>query len=70
MQVTTKANANIVQIGYPDWSPDGSSVAFSGYAASISAPADIFRIRVDGSQKAVNLTGASSDSFLVPLWRS
>lgn len=68
--MTTKANANIVQIGYPDWSPDGSSVAFSGYAASISAPADIYRIPADGLQKAVDLTTASNHSFLVPLWRS
>jgi TolB protein len=68
-QVTSKANANVLHIGSPDWSPDGSAIAFYGYLASITATGDIFRIPTDGSQKATLLTGGSDDSFLAPLWR-
>lgn len=67
-QVTTKSNANALQIGHPSWSPDGTSIAFSGWLTSL-AESDIYRIRADGRQKAANLTADSSNNYSVPLWR-
>jgi Tol biopolymer transport system component len=68
-QVTSKSNANVLQIGHPDWSPGGSGIAFSGLEASLTATPDIYRIPSDGSAKATLLTGASSDIYYAPLWR-
>jgi len=69
-QLTSKSNANFVQIGYPAWSPDGTTIAFHGYPSSGFAPAELYRVRADGKEKAVNITAASSVNFGPPAWRA
>ncbi len=69
-QVTNKTNANLAQIGQPFWSPDGRSVAFQGVTNSANGKYDVYRMPSDGSQKAVNLTAASPNSYLAPIWRA
>lgn len=70
-QVTTKATTGEPQNKFPTYSPDGLNIAFSAGSAT-TAPLhdfDIYRIKADGSGKAVNLTSRQSGSYRVATWR-
>lgn len=54
-QVMSKKNANLESINNPTWSPDGAYLAFHSSGLSIDGRMDIYKIRSDGSGKAVNL---------------
>jgi Tol biopolymer transport system component len=69
-QVTNKTNANLAQIGQPFWSPDGRNIAFHAVTNSATGKYDVYRIPSDGSQKALNLTASSPNSYLAPIWRA
>ena len=52
------------------FSPDGQYLSFS--SGSLMAPIkdfDIYRIKADGSGKAINLTGKRTGSFRYHVWR-
>ncbi len=51
----------------PSWSPDGLQIAFS-YQTYFSAPDDIYRIDIDGSN-LVNLTNTPSIGESCPTWQ-
>jgi len=66
-QVTRNKTTGRPQNRDPCFSPDGQSLAFSSGDAWLSN--DIFRIRSDGSGKAVNLTSKREGHFRMPSWR-
>lgn len=66
-QVTTKGTTGAAQNLFPCFSPDGQYLSFSSGSSLFAF--DIFRIRSDGSGKAVNLTGKRTGSFRYNLWR-
>lgn len=67
-QVTSKSTASSPQILHPSWSPDGRWIAFAGVQQGTSMAA-IFRIRADGSSKAVLVASIARSSCYVPSWR-
>lgn len=67
-QVTAKSNTSSVQNIHPSFSPDGKSIAFSGYFYG-SSTRNILRIATDGSGKAVNLTKDFDHYLAAPQWR-
>lgn len=69
-KVTTKKSTKATQIIQLTWSPDGEHLAFAGESSSGAAQRSIYRIKADGSGKAVDLTGSSSLSYSGPLWRT
>jgi|PlaIllAssembly_1097288.scaffolds.fasta_scaffold05286_2 Tol biopolymer transport system component len=69
-QVTTKGTTGASQNLAPCFSPDGQYLAFSSGSSMMPlAEIDIYRIKADGSNKAVNLTGKRTGSFRNPTWR-
>jgi Tol biopolymer transport system component len=66
-QVTTKGTTGATQNLFPCFSPDGQYLSFSSGSSLFAF--DIYRIRSDGSGKAVNLTGRLTGSFRYNLWR-
>jgi len=70
VQVTGKKTTGSPTNRNPEFSPDGQYLAFaSGSIVGPIMPYDIFRIRSDGSGKAVNLTGKRDGDFRRPVWR-
>jgi hypothetical protein len=67
LQVTSKATTGAAQNLFPCFSPDGQYLSFSSGASLFAF--DIFRIKADGSGKAVNLTGKRTGSFRYNGWR-
>lgn len=69
-QVTSKKTTGSPANRSPSFSPDGQYLAFSsGSIAGPIMPFDIYKIRSDGSGKAVNLTGKREGDFRRPIWR-
>ena len=67
LQVTTKGTTGAAQNLFPSYSPDGQYLAFASGASLFAF--DIYRIKADGSGKAVNLTGKRTGSFRYNRWR-
>jgi len=68
-QVTSKRNSSAAN-RFPSFSPDGQYLSFSGASgAGQFWPYDIYKIRSDGSGKAVNLTGKRDGDFRYHVWR-
>jgi len=68
VRVTTKKNSGTAN-RHPYFSPDGRYVAFESGNLTPFTSYDIYRIRSDGSGKAVNLTGKRDGDFRAPVWR-
>jgi len=70
VQVTSKKTTGSPVNRDPHFSPDGQYLAFaSGSITAPIMPYDIYKIRSDGSGKAVNLTGKRDGDFRRPVWR-
>jgi hypothetical protein len=67
LQVTTKGTTGASQNLFPCFSPDGQYLSFSSGSSLYAF--DIFRLKADGSGKAVNLTGKRTGSFRYNMWR-
>ena len=67
LQITTKGTTGAAQNLFPSYSPDGQYLAFASGASLFAF--DIYRIKADGSGKAVNLTGKRTGSFRYNRWR-
>lgn len=70
VQVTSKKTTGSPANRRANFSPDGRYLSFS--SGSISGPImsfDIYKIRSDGSGKAVNLTGKRDGDFRFHVWR-
>lgn len=67
-QVTNKSNTNAAQILHPSYAPSGTSIAFSGWPSS--GGANIYRLPLTVSGRAIDLTSSSSDIHYAPQWRS
>jgi hypothetical protein len=67
LQVTTKGTTGAAQNLFPCFSPDGQYLSFSSGSALNAF--DIYRLKADGSGKAVNLTGKRNGSFRYNMWR-
>jgi hypothetical protein len=65
-QVTRKSNANLAQIGYPSWSPDGRSIAFSAYALAVGSRSRVPHRGGRHAEGGGTLTGAYAGSFQAP----
>jgi hypothetical protein len=70
-RITNSTNAkNFYGGSFFDWSPDGQWLAYNASNGNISAPYDIFKIKADGSAKAVNLTNLKTNTaYVVSGWR-
>lgn len=71
VQVTSKGTTGSSQNKSPCFSPDGQYLSFVS-GSGTTAPFqdfDVFRIRLDGVSKAVNLTSKTSGSFRRAVWR-
>jgi len=66
-QVTSKGTTGKPQNLFPCFSPDGQSLSFSSGDAWYDN--DLYRIRADGSGKAVNLTAKRAGDFRLNFWR-
>jgi len=70
VQVTSKKTTGASSNRRPSFSPDGQQLSFSsGSSGSPLTRYDIYRIRSDGSGKAVNLTGKRDGDFRYHVWR-
>lgn len=70
VQVTGKKTTGSPANRTPQFSPDGQYLAFSsGSLVGPIMPFDIYKIRSDGSGKAVNLTSRREGDFRAPIWR-
>ena len=67
-QVTSKSTASSPQILHPAWSPDGTWIAYDGVQQGTTTAA-IFKIRADGSSKAVLVASVARSSCYAPSWR-
>jgi len=67
LQVTTKGTTGAAQNLFPCFSPDGQYLSFASGASLFAF--DIYRMKADGSSKAVNLTGKRTGSFRYNMWR-
>jgi Tol biopolymer transport system component len=70
VQVTSKKTTGSFANRDPQFSQDGQYLVFA--SGSLTAPFtdhEIYRIRSDGSGKAVNLTGKRDGNFRRPIWR-
>ena len=66
-QVTSKATSGKPQNKFPCFSPDGLNLSFSSGDSLYAS--HIYRIKADGSGKAVNLTAKRAGSFSYNVWR-
>lgn len=66
-QLTSKGTTGRPQNLFPCFSPDGQYLSFSSGDAWYAN--DLYRIRADGSGKAVNLTGKREGDFRWNVWR-
>lgn len=66
-QVTSKGTTGKPQNIFPSFSPDGQYLSFS--AGDAWYDNDLYRIKADGSGKAVNLTAKRPGDFRYNLWR-
>jgi Tol biopolymer transport system component len=63
VRITNSTNAkNVWQMAYFDWSPDGQWLAFDGAGGS-GFTRDIYKIKSDGSAKAINLTNLTTQIY-------
>jgi len=70
VQVTSRKSTGSSSNRRPSFSPDGQHVSFSsGSSGSSFTPYDIYKIRSDGSGKAVNLTSKRDGDFRYQVWR-
>jgi WD40-like Beta Propeller Repeat len=70
VQVTSKATTGKPANRFPVFSPDGQYLSFS--SGSVLGPImsfDIYKIKANGSGKAVNLTGKRDGDFRYHVWR-
>lgn len=70
VQVTSKATTGKPANRNPCFSPDGQYLSFS--SGSVLGPImafDIYKIKADGSGKAINLTGKRDGDFRYHVWR-
>lgn len=70
VQVTSKATTGKPANHFPRFSPDGQYLSFA--SGSILGPImafDIYKIKANGSGKAVNLTGKRDGDFRYHVWR-
>jgi hypothetical protein len=69
-QITSKKTIGSPANRFPSFSPDGQYLAFSsGSITGPVMPSDIYKIRSNGSGKAVNLTGKRDGDFRWHVWR-
>lgn len=66
-QVTNKGTTGRFQNRFPCFSPDGLNLSFSSGDSLYAS--HIYRIKADGSGKAVNLTAKRAGSFSYNVWR-
>ena len=67
LQVTTKGTTGAAQNLFPCFSPDGQYLSFASGSSLYAF--DIYRLKADGSGKAVSLTGKRTGSFRYNVWR-
>lgn len=68
-QVTSKRNVGTSDSRFPSFSPDGRYLSFSSRNVNAFSFFDIYKVRSDGSGKAVNLTGKWDGDFRYHVWR-
>jgi Tol biopolymer transport system component len=70
-RVTNSANAkNFAGAESVNWSPDGQWLAYAASNGNLYAPHDVYKLKTDGSGKAVNLTNLkTSTAYYVRAWR-
>lgn len=68
-QLTSTKLASAGAILQPAWSPDGQWIAFSGTPTNLSGLPSIYRIRADGTTKAVLVLSTKSVIYYAPSWR-
>lgn len=69
VQVTSKRNTGTSDSRFPCFSPDGRYLSFSSRNVNAFSAFDIYKIRSDGSGKAVNLTAKLDGDFRWHVWR-
>jgi len=70
VQVTNKKTTGSPGNRFPAFSPDGQYISFSsGSVSGPIMPFDIYKIRSDGSGKAINLTAKREGDFRYHVWR-
>ena len=68
-QITDKRNAPASPMLNPTWSPDGTSVAYSALTTGKLTAYHVWRIAIDGSSKAIDLTPKAIVHYYVRAWR-
>ena len=69
-QITSKRNTSAPTNAFPVFSPDGQYLLYSSGTLSLTpAGFDLYKIRSDGSGKAVNLTSKRSGDYRFHVWR-
>ena len=68
-QVTSKRNVGTSDSRFPSFSPDGRYLSFSSRNVNAFSSFDIYKVRSDGSGKAVNLTSKRDGDFRYHVWR-
>ena len=69
-QITNKKNGkNLCQLRRAYWSPMGTYLAFDAWDLSLQGGMQIYKIKSDGSGKAVKLTNSKTQGYLVSGWR-
>lgn len=57
----------MIQLAHPEWSPDGAWLAFDAY--NLGGAKNIYKIKANGSAKAINLTNSKKMGYTVGVWR-
>ena len=69
-QITNQKNAkHLCQLRRAYWSPMGTYLAFDAWASIPYSGMQIYKIKSDGSGKAVQLTNSKTQGYLVTGWR-
>ena len=61
---------NFYDASFGDWSPDGQWLVYNASSGNLYAPHDVYKLKSDGSSKAVNLTNSKTSMiYFATSWR-